>query len=30
VRSGGPSPIPLEELLEVARVTIAAARAAQA
>jgi predicted dehydrogenase len=30
VRSGGPSPIPLEELLEVARVTIAAARSAHA
>jgi predicted dehydrogenase len=30
VRAGGPSPIPLEELLEVARLTIAIARAAHA
>jgi predicted dehydrogenase/threonine dehydrogenase-like Zn-dependent dehydrogenase len=30
VRAGGPSPIPPDELLEVARVTIAVARAAQA
>jgi predicted dehydrogenase len=30
VRTGGPSPIPLDELLEVARVTIAVARSAQA
>ena len=30
VRTGGPVPIPLEELLEVARVTIAIARSAQA
>jgi predicted dehydrogenase len=30
VRTGGPSPIPLAELLEVARVTIAVARSAQA
>jgi predicted dehydrogenase len=30
VRAGGPSPIPLEELLEVARVTIAAASSAHA
>jgi hypothetical protein len=30
VRSGGPSPIPPDELLEVARVTIAVARSAQA
>jgi predicted dehydrogenase len=30
VRTGGPSPIPLDELLEVARVTIAVARSARA
>jgi hypothetical protein len=30
VRTGGPPPIPLDELLEVARVTIAVARSAHA